>query len=100
MALLDDAKAVLRLTTPPAAIETEIADLIAAAQADLQLTGILPDKAHSETDPLIKRAVLVYVKAHFGWDNPDIEKFQQSYESLKVHLALSAEYTAVEEDIP
>lgn len=100
MALLDEAKGALRLTAPPAAIETEIADLIAAAQAELQLTGILPEKANSETDPLIKRAVLVYVKANFGWDNPDAEKYQQSFESLKIHLALSAEYTLSEEGTP
>ena len=44
-------------------------------------------------DPLIKRAITIYVKAHFGWNNPDAERLQQSYNMLKCHLALSQEYT-------
>jgi hypothetical protein len=50
-------------------------------------------------DPLIKRAIIVYVKANFGWNNPDAENFQQSFWMLKAHLSLSQEYAEVTEDV-
>lgn len=95
MALIDDIKTALRISNT--AFDTEINDLIAATRADLKLSGILESKVNDDTDPLIKRAITVYVKAHFGWNNPDSEKLQQSYEMLKRHLALSQEYTKVVE---
>lgn len=76
-------------------LDTEIQDLIDAAKADLQLSGVHKDKI-VDTDPLIKRAVIVYCKANFGYEDPKLtERFQQSYISLKHHLTLSAEYTEV-----
>lgn len=73
--------------------DAEITDLIGAARADLLLGGILPDKVNDENDPLIKRAIVVYVKAEFGLDNADGEKYRESYGMLKRHLMLSNEYT-------
>lgn len=90
MALIDDIKTALRISNP--AFDTEISGLISAAQSDLQLAGITPDKAVSEVDPLIVRAVTTYAKTHFGFDNPDAERFQQVYDSLKMSLALSDDY--------
>jgi uncharacterized phage protein (predicted DNA packaging) len=76
-------------------LDTEIQDLIDAAKADLQLSGVHKDKI-VDIDPLIKRAIIVYCKAHFGYEDPKLtERFQQSYISLKHHLTLSAEYTEV-----
>ena len=91
MPILDDIKIALRISNT--AYDSEINDLVAAARADLKLSGILESKVNDDTDPLIKRAITVYVKAHFGWNNPDSEKLQQSYEMLKRHLSLSQEYT-------
>lgn len=74
-------------------LDTEIQDLIEAAKADLRLSGVHPDKI-KDTDPLIKRAIIVYCKAHFGYDDPKVaERFEQAYLSLKQHLTLSNEYT-------
>jgi len=76
-------------------LDTEIQELIDAAKADLKLSGVHNDKV-VDTDPLIKRAIIVYCKAHFGYEDPKLtERFQQSYISLKHHLTLSAEYTEV-----
>jgi len=73
--------------------DVEIQDLIEAAKADLKLSGINESKI-VDTDPLIKRAIIVYCKTHFGYDDPKItERFEQSYISLKQHLTLSIEYT-------
>lgn len=93
MALLDDVKLALRISS--SAFDSEINDLIEAARADLKLSGVLAEKAEAETpDVLIKRAIVTYVKANFGWDNPDAERLQQSYDMLKAHLTLSIEYTS------
>ncbi len=92
MALIYDIKTALRISNT--AFDSEINDLVAAARADLRLSGILESKVNDDTDPLIKRAIMVYVKANFGWNNPDAERLQQSYNMLKTHLALSQEYTS------
>lgn len=73
--------------------DNEIADLINSARADLLLGGILPEKVEDRADALIKRAIVSYVKAEFGFDNPDAEKYRSSYEMIKRHLQLSNEYT-------
>jgi|LFRM01.1.fsa_nt_gb uncharacterized phage protein (predicted DNA packaging) len=99
MPILNDIKTALRISINNTAFDSEIADLIAAARVDLMLAGILLAKANDDTDPLIKRAITVYVKANFGWNNPDSEKLQQSYNMLKCHLALSQEYAEVTEDV-
>lgn len=91
MAMLDDVKLALRVSH--SALNGEITDLIAAARQDLILSGILPAKANSDTDSLIKRAVVTYVKAHFGWDNPDHERLLSAYGQLKLHLTLAGDYT-------
>ena len=89
--MLDDVKDSLRESGND--LDTEILDLIDAAKADLILSGVNKDKV-IDTDPLIKRAIIVYCKANFGYDEPKIaERFEQSYISLKHHLTLSIEYT-------
>jgi len=93
MAMLDDIKDVLRVSGTT--LNTEVTDLIAAARTDLILSGVLATKANSDTDALIKRAISTYCKANFGWDNPEAERFQSSYNMLKNHLCLSSEYTTV-----
>lgn len=91
MAMLDDVKIALRVSH--AALNIEIADLIAAARQDLILSGVLPAKANSDTDPLIKRAIITYTKANFGYDNPDADRLMMAYDRLKSHLSLSGDYT-------
>lgn len=95
MALLDDVKLALRITS--SAFDPEVQDLIDAAKSDLQLSGVHPDWMDDD-DPLIRRAVMVYCKAHFGYDNPEAERFQRSYDMLKAHLTLSQEYTVGDDD--
>ena len=94
MALIDDVKDALRISGND--LNTEVTDLINAAQADLKLAGVLSAKAMSTTDSLIKRAVVVYCKAHFGFDNAEAERFLNSFDMLKRHLLLSQEYTVSE----
>ncbi len=91
--MLEDVKNALRIDADD--LDFEIQDLISAAKADLQLSGVNSTKI-VDSDPLIKRAIIVYSKANFGYEDPKLtERFQQSYISLKHHLTLSAEYTEV-----
>ncbi len=91
MALLDDVKRELRISST--AFDTEVLDLIESAKMDLMQSGIVETKI-VETDPLIKRAIVFYCKAYFGYDNPDAQRFYDSYRMLETHLALSGDYNA------
>jgi len=91
MALLDDVKLALRISPGTTAYDGEVQDLIEAAKADLRLSGVDPAKL-DELDPLIKRAIVTYCKAHFGFDNADAERLERAYDMLKAHLTLSQEY--------
>ena len=86
--MLNDIKTSLRISGND--LDMEILDLIESAKADLILSGVNKDKV-IDTDPLIKRAIIVYCKAHFGYDDSKIvERFEQSYISLMHHLTFSA----------
>jgi len=90
--MLAEVKPALRVTTNE--FDAEIQGLIDAAIADLILSGVIPEKAQSTTDPLIKRAVVTYCKAHFGYDNPDADRFARAYDLLKQHLSLAEDYNS------
>ena len=78
--------------TRTSVFDGEITDLILAARAELTRVGILPAKAYDDTDPLTRRACILYVKAEFGLDNPDAETYREAFNTLKKHLSLSSEY--------
>lgn len=88
--MLEAAKRAVRIQN--AAFNEEITDLIAAARQDLIQSGVSSVMAKKDDDPLIKRAVILYVKANFGYDNPDADRFQNSYTMLKQHLSLAGDY--------
>lgn len=96
MALLEEVKVANRITTDDAGITSELEGLIEAAKIDLQISGVSKEKSEDVTDPLIKRAVILYTKAHFGFGNPESERLEAVYYSLKQHLALAGDYNAVE----
>lgn len=68
--------------------DKEIEGLIRSAKLDMGLSGI----DTSSGDPLIEQAVITYSKAHFGYDNPEAERFIDSYEQMKRLLSLSSDY--------
>ena len=89
MTLLEHAKAAARVSHA-ALDEAEIMPLIDAAKKELAITGIVK---LDEDDPLIIRAVTAYVKAHFGYDNPEAEKFERTFCSLRNTMSQLSEYT-------
>lgn len=91
--MLEDVKLSLRINGTD--LNIEVLDLIESAKADLTLSGINVSKV-IDTDPLIKRAIILYCKTHFGYEDVNMsQRLEQSYISLKQHLGLSQEYTEV-----
>lgn len=74
----------------------EINDLVNAALRELRLAGvpqaIIEKFIKEENDPLIKQAVTVYLKAEFGFDAPDADKYREAFERLKIKITLAEEY--------
>lgn len=89
MSLLTQCKLLLRQQNTDA-FNDEIQALIEACISDLYLSGIV-----YKEDPLLDRAVTLYVKAHFGSENPDREGLIECYNSLKNHLSISRKYGEV-----
>lgn len=84
---LDNVKMALRITTT--AYDSELTYLIAAAQQDLGIAGVVvPD----ELDPLVERAVITYCKLHFGIPE-DAERLKVSYDEQKAQLVTATGYT-------
>ena len=110
MALLDDIRMLVRVSPVPMPDESgvepdsegwvptyssdfdaEIQLLIDAALADLTRVGIVPSLLDVENPaPLVKQAVGLYAKAHFGYDNSERPDFIQSYNQTVIDLLNSS----------
>lgn len=85
--MLNKVKMALRITTD--AFDDELTDLIAAAQLDLGIAGVvIPD----DMDALVCRAVITYCRVHFG--QPDeYDRLKKSYDEQKAQLMVATGYT-------
>ena len=88
MALLNDVKMALRVTTET--YDSEITDLIESAKKDLGIAGVeIP-----ENDAVINTAVKTYCKLNFGTPNPsNWEYLKKSYDEQKAQLSTSSTYS-------
>ena len=85
--MLERVKMALRIST--AAFDSEISDLIKAAEADLGVAGVT---MVDESDPLISRAVITYCKMNFG--EPDqYDRLKESYDEQKAQLSMHTGHT-------
>lgn len=80
--LTEKMRAALRISSTSEKITEEINDCIAACKADMKNDGV---KVIKETDGLIIRAITLYCKAEFGFNNA-AEQFRKSYDALKMRL--------------
>lgn len=87
MALIDDVKLALRVTTN--AFDPEISDLINAAAADMGIAGV---SNSDTTDPLVKRAVITYCRLNFGQPD-DYDRLKASYDEQKAQMGMATGYT-------
>ncbi|HSH25018.1 MAG TPA: head-tail connector protein [Massilibacterium sp.] len=90
--MIESVKGALRVTSNDPLIIEDINDLIESARMDLIISGVSEEKAKNDNDPLIKRAIIIYAKANYGLDNPNADRFQDSYNMLKQHLSLAGDY--------
>ncbi|MFZ5816297.1 MAG: head-tail connector protein [Bacillota bacterium] len=93
--MLDEVRTALRVDGTDH--DAEIQGLIDAAVADLTLSGVDPAKAQAMTDPLIKRAIITYCRAHFDYADPSADRLLHSYGMLKAHLTMAESYRVVVE---
>lgn len=89
LTLLEKTKVALRVTTN--AYDSEITSIIAAAQTDLGIAGVvLP----STLDEICERAVITYAKLHFlGLSENEWGRLKASYDEQKAQLVTATGYT-------
>lgn len=85
--MLIAAKLALRITTN--AFDPELLDLIDAALLDLGIAGVTEKDTNN---PLIRRAVITYVRMHFGQPD-DYERLKASYDEQKAQMSMATGYT-------
>lgn len=79
----------LRISTMNNDVRDEIRSLILSCQSDLKMKGV---RSNDLSDPLISRAIKLYVKGNFNTLSKDSERLVQSYEMLRDSMSLSGEY--------
>ena len=85
--MLAKVKLALRIVTE--AFDSELNDLIAAAQIDLGIAGVvLP----TQLDAIVSQAIITYVKMHFGQPD-DYDRLKRSYDEQKAQLVTCTGYT-------
>jgi hypothetical protein len=85
--MLEKVKMALRITTD--AYNSELNDLIDAAQTDLGIAGVaLPETL----DAICQRAIITYCKLHFG-EPDDYDRLKASYDEQKAQLSMATGYT-------
>lgn len=89
MNVLERVKLSLRITTD--AFDDELNDLIASAQKDLNIAGVvLP----IELDAICLQAIVTYCKINFGSpSNDEYKRLKESYDEQKAQLSMANSYT-------
>ena len=90
--LLDACRAALRIPNFCNDYDEEISDVIEAARAELGAGGVSESKAHDDSDGRVRLAIKVYVKANFGMDNPDAERFTKSFDAMLTSMSGDSSY--------
>ena len=85
--MLEMVKTALRIKTN--VYDSELTYLIAAAQLDLGIAGVvLPD----EMDEIVQRAIITYCKMSFGIPE-DYDRLKMPYDEQKAQLITATGYT-------
>lgn len=84
---LEKVKMALRIVTE--AFDSELTDLILAAQLDLGIAGVV---VPSTLDAIVTRAIITYCKMNFGLPE-DYDRLKKSYDEQKAQLSMATGYT-------
>lgn len=85
--MLDKVKMALRISTD--ALDSELNDLISAAQQDLGIAGVVVPE---ELDAIVSQAIITYCKMSFGLPE-DADRLKRSYDEQKAQLSTATGYT-------
>lgn len=85
--MLDKVKLALRISTD--AFDSELTDLITAAQQDLGIAGVTVPE---ELDAIVSKAIITYCKMSFGLPE-DYDRLKRSYDEQKAQLSNATGYT-------
>lgn len=90
--LINDAKIAVRISITN--FDNEIGDLIEAAALDLIKRNAIQESQLSGTtiDPLIKRAIITFVRAYFGTPEDPV-RLKADYDEQKATLMMTSGYT-------
>lgn len=89
MTLLEKVKLALRITVSD--YDPDLLSLIAAAQLDLGLAGVI---VPAELDAIVERAIITYCKIHFSaLSDGEWSRLKASYDEQKAQLATATGYT-------
>lgn len=88
--MLDKVKMALRISTD--AFDQELTDLIAAAQQDLGIAGVIIPETINE---IVTRAIITYCKLSFGLPE-DYDRLKRSYDEQKAQLSNATGFTSWE----
>ena len=88
--MLEKVKLALRITTD--AFDSELNDLISAAEMDLGIAGVVLPQT---LDAICERAIITFCKINFG--EPDrvefYDRLKASYDEQKAQLSMATGYT-------
>ena len=87
MAMIDDVKKALRITTN--VYDDELTSLILAAKLDLGVAGVVVPE---QIDELVLTAIKTYCKMSFGLPE-DYDRLKKSYDEQKAQLSNATGYT-------
>ena len=85
--MLDKVKLALRISTD--AFDSELTDLITAAEQDLGIAGVTVPE---EMDAIVSKAIITYCKMSFGLPE-DYDRLKRSYDEQKAQLSNATGYT-------
>lgn len=96
MALIDEAKVALRVSTTDSGITAQIQRLIDEAKLDLCKTADISEDCTETPDALVKGAILCYVACCWTDDADEKAKLKVCYDDYKGKLAMSSAYGTYE----
>lgn len=89
MTLLEKIKLALRITVSN--YDSDLTDLISAAQADLGIAGVVVPETLTA---IVERAIITYCKVHFSaLTDGEWSRLKASYDEQKAQLATATGYT-------
>lgn len=85
MALIDDVRTALRVTSDMTDVEIQM--WIDAAKVDMLRCGVKPELVNDKTMyPLVRSAITCFVKGQYGYDNSEAPRFLDSYRLMLAAL--------------